>query len=234
MSPDEWKKHVQQWQQRGGVESSKPPDPNAPPTQDSGGDGGWLGSAGAFAKGAGRELATQGGFAKDFAQGSDPAHPTAEWLGREAVDFAPGAALDVVSPELGLINPAIRGAKYVRPLVDSAIKGYIGGASANPDDRQAGGKSGAEIGAGSAALGQVMSSRPVHRMLLPAAIMAEVAQHAGVIPHGALGGLYPWAMAHGLSALGGLARAAGFAAPATTGAVGSQIQRSLSDGDQAQ
>jgi hypothetical protein len=235
MSPEEWKAHVQQWQQRGGQESAKTPDPKAAASEDNS-DGGYLGSAMAFGKGMLREGASQIGVAKDFAEGKDPEHETAEWLGRETTDFAPAIALDAVAPELAFIPAATRIGKlgnFANQAINAGMRGAVGGAIANPDDRKTGAQSGGEIGAGSSMLGQVMASRPVHRMLLPAAILAEIAQHGGAIPHGALGGLYPWAMAHGLSALGGLARAAGFSAPATTGAVGSQAQRYIG-GDQGE
>jgi hypothetical protein len=230
MTPDEWKAHVKEWS---GRNEETPGAKGDAPADDSGGDGGWLGSAGAFGKGMLREGASQIGVAKDFAESSDPDHPTAEWLGREATDLAPAVALDIAQPEIGI--PALaasRLGRFANEALGAGVKGALGGAAANPGDRKAGGQSGAEIGAGSSMLGQVMSSRPVHRALLPAAILAEIAQHGGMIPHGALGGLYPWAMAHGLSALGGLARSAGFKAPTTTGAIGSQVQRSMSgDGD---
>ena len=230
MTPDEWKAHVKEWS---GRNEETPGAKGDAPTDDSGGDGGWISSAGAFGKGMLREGAKQIGVAKDFAEGSDPDHPTAEWLGRETTDLAPAVALDIAQPEIGI--PALaasRLGRFANEALGAGVKGALGGAAANPDDRKAGGQSGAEIGAGSSVLGQIMSSRPVHKALLPAAILAEIAQHGGMIPHGALGGLYPWAMAHGLSALGGLARSAGFKAPTTTGAIGSQVQRSMSsDGD---
>jgi hypothetical protein len=229
MTPDEWKAHVKEWS---GRNEEAPGAKGDAPADASGGDGGYLGSAMAFGKGMLREGASQIGVAKDFAEGKDPEHETAEWLGREATDFAPGVALDIAAPEIGI--PALaasRLGRFANEALGAGVKGAIGGGFANPDDRKAGAQGGAEIGAGSSIAGQIMGSRPVHRMLLPAAIVAEIAQHGGVIPHGALGGLYPWAMAHGLSALGGLARAAGFKAPATTGAVGSQVQQYIGGDD---
>lgn len=231
MTREEWEKGIEQWQKSGGREGSKLPDPKADPQDDSG--GGWMGSIGAGLKGAGRELATQGGFAKDFAQGSDPEHPTAEWLGREAVDMAPAAALDAFAPEIGIFPTAWRGARFANEILNAAGKGALGGAAASPGDRRGGATSGAETSGAASAAGQLMARPAVHRALLPAAILAEVAQHGGMIPHGLLGGLYPWAMAHGLSALGGLARSAGFKAPALTGAAGSQVERSM-EGDGSQ
>jgi hypothetical protein len=227
MSPEEWKAHVKEWSGRNEEEPGAKAGASA---DDSGNDGGWLGSAGAFGKGMLREGAKQIGVAKDFAEGSDPDHSTAEWLGRETTDIAPSLALDAVAPEVGFLPTAGRIGRFANEALNAGWKGAVGGAVANPDDRKAGAQSGSEIGAGSSVLGQVVGSRPVHRALLPAAILAEIAQHGGMIPHGSLGGLYPWAMAHGLSALGGLARAAGFSAPATTGAVGSQAQRYI-EGD---
>jgi hypothetical protein len=222
MTPEEWKAHVQQWSGR-----QEEPDPKAATSGDSSEDGGYLGSATAFGKGMLREGAKQIGVAKDFAEGSDPDHSTAEWLGRETTDLAPSLALDAVAPEIGFLPTAGRIGRFANEALNAGWKGAVGGAAANPDDRKAGAQSGAEIGAGGSAFGQIVGSRPVHRAMLPAAILAEVAQHGGMIPHGALGGLYPWALAHGMSALAGLARAAGFHHPATTGAVGSQIQRSM-------
>lgn len=231
MTDEEWQKHIQQWQQDGGLESSKAPDPKAA-AQDAGSDDSWLGSAGAFGKGMLREGAKQIGVAKDFAEGEDPNHSTAEWLGRETTNFAPALALDAVAPEVGFLPTAGRLGRFANEALNAGWKGAAGGVAATPGDRRAGAQAGAETSTGSSMLGQVMGSRPVHRALLPAAILAEIAQHGGMIPHGSLGGLYPWAMAHGLSALGGLARSAGFKAPAATGAVGAQVQRGMnSDGD---
>jgi hypothetical protein len=227
MSPEEWKAHVKEWAGR----NEEAPGKGDAPADDSGGDGGYLGSAMAFGKGILREGAGQIGVAKDFAEGSDPEHSTAEWLGRETTDLAPSLALDAVAPEIGFLPTAGRIGRFANEALNAGWKGAVGGAVANPDDRKAGAQSGAEIGAGGSAFGQIMGSRPVHRAMLPAAILAEVAQHGGVIPHGALGGLYPWALAHGLSALAGLARAAGFHHPATTGAVGSQVQRYVGGDD---
>jgi hypothetical protein len=229
MSPEEWKAHVKEWAGRSEEEPGAKAGASA---DDSGGDDGYLGSAMAFGKGMLREGASQIGVAKDFAEGSDPEHSTAEWLGRETTDIAPSLALDAVAPEVGFLPTAGRIGRFANEALNAGWKGALGGAVANPDDRKAGAQSGAEIGAGGSAFGQIVGSRPVHRAMLPAAITAEVAQHAGMIPHGALGGLYPWALAHGLSALAGLARAAGFHHPATTGAVGSQVQRYMGDQDQ--
>ena len=227
MTREEWEQGIQKWQQSGGREGSKAPEAATSPT-------GWLGSAGGFLKGAGRELATQGGFAKDFAQGEDPNHTTAEWAGRKAVDFAPALAVDAFAPEFAPFAAATRLGRLgnaANEAIYSGVKGAVGGAAASPEDRQGGATTGGEIGAGGSVLGNIVSSSPVKRMLLPAAIAAEIAQHGGVLPHGMLGGLYPWTIAHGLSALAGLARAAGIHAPAKAGAVGSQVQRSLNDGD---
>lgn len=227
MTPEEWKKGIQEWQQSGGREGSKA----APEAADDSG-GGMLGSVGSFATGMAREGVSQlpgflGGNSQ-FAKGGDQTPLSAEWMGRQATDLAPGVALDMFAPEVGIPALALsRGGRIVNELINAGTKGALGGAAATPSDRKSGSQTGAEVGAGSSAIGQVMSSRPVHRMLLPAAIVAEIAQHGGMIPHGALGGLYPWAMAHGLSALGGLARAAGFKAPATTGAIGSQVQQAI-------
>lgn len=224
MTPEEWKAHVQQWQQRGGVESNKAPDPSAPASTDNNDADSWLGTAESFGKGMLREGASQIGVAKDFAQGGDP-NSTAEWLGRQATDIAPSVALDIAAPEIGVIPTAMRGAKYIRPLIDSAIKGGIGGAMANPQDRRQGGNIGAETGVGSAVVGGVLHNPAVRSTLLPLVLLAEMAERSGVIPHEVLPLAYPWAMAHGISALGGLARSAGIRAPATTGAIGSRVQQ---------
>jgi hypothetical protein len=193
-----------------------------------------MGSIGAGLKGAGREIATQGGFAKDFAQGSDPEHPTAEWLGREAVDMAPAAALDYFAPEIPLIAGAGRLGRFANEALNAGWKGALGGAAATPGDRRAGATSGAETAGLGSAVGQFMSRPAVKSTFFPAAVAAEMAQHSGLIPHGLLGGLYPFAMAHGLSSLGGLARMWGLKAPALTGAVGSQVQRSVEGDGQGQ
>lgn len=225
MTREEWEKGIQQWQQSGGQEGAKAADPKAAAQADDSG-GGWLDTAGSFIKGAGREIATQGGFAQDFAKGGDP-NSWPEWAGRQAVDFAPSVALDAFAPEIGVLPTAWRGAKFVNEAVRGGVLGALGGAGASPDNRQGGAQTGAEVGAGGSMIGQVIGSRPVHRLLLPAAIAAEVAQHGGVLPHGVTGGLYPWALAHGLSALAGLARAAGVHAPAKAGAIGARVQQTM-------
>lgn len=227
MSPEDWKAHLQQWHQRGGQESAKAPDPNAPQADDSGGS--WLGSAGAFGKGIARELATQaGGPLKDFGAGSDPNHPTAEWLGREATDLAPAAAIDAFAPEVALPLAATRLGKLgnlANEAINAGTRGAIGGAAANPGDRATGATTGAIAGAGSGIAGQAI--RKVSPALWPAAIATEMMRHNIDLPF-----IYPWAMMHGVSALGALARSAGVKAPALTGAGASQMQRSLSgDGD---
>jgi hypothetical protein len=225
MSPEEWKAHIQQWQQSGG-RSSKTPAAKADPPADADG-GGYLGSALAFGKGMLREGASQIGVAKDFAEGSDPEHETAEWLGRSATDIAPSVALDLAAPEIGIVPTAMRGAKYIRPLVNSAIKGWVGGGMANPRDRNQGAQTGAEVGVGGSMIGSALHSPVARSTLLPLVILAEMAQRGGMIPNEILPLAYPWAMAHAISALGGLAQFAGKAIPATTGAIGSQIEQGI-------
>lgn len=232
MTREEWEKGIQQWQQSGGLEGKKADPASDPPADDSG--GGWLGTAGSFIKGAGRQLATQGGFAKDFAEGSDPNHPTAAWLGREAVDFAPSIAIDAFAPELALAPAVTRLGKLggmAAEALYSGAKGALGGAAANPDDRKGGAQTGATVAGGGSVIGSVVNSSPVRRTLLPLAIAAEIAQHGGMIPHGTLGGIYPWTVAHGLSALAGLAKAAGLHAPAKAGAIGSKVEQGMGNGE---
>jgi hypothetical protein len=228
MSPEEWKAHVKEWAGR----NEEAPGKGDATADDSGDDGGYLGSAMAFGKGMLREGASQIGVAKDFAEGSDPEHSTAEWLGRQTTDIAPMAALDVAAPEIGLVPTAMRGAKYIRPLVNSAIKGGIGGAFASdPKDRAGGAQTGAETGVLGTAIGGALHSPVARSTLLPLVVLAEMAQRSGVIPHELFPLAYPWAMAHAVSALGGLAQHAGKAIPATTGAAASRVQQGL-DQDQ--
>lgn len=216
MTDEEWKAHVQQWQGRGeeGGKTSKPDD--ADPSTNS--DGGWLDSAGAFGKGMLREGAKQIGVAKDFAEGNDPEHSTAEGFGRAATDIAPSVALDVAAPELGLGS-----------FLGKAALGGIGGAIANPNDRWRGAKTGALTSSLGSVGGRIMSSPAGNKAIYGAAGAGELARMAGMIPH--MPWISPWILAHGMSALAGLAKAAGYRAPAATGAVGSKVQQELS-GDQ--
>lgn len=229
MTREEWEKGIQEWQQEGGLAVQKGSPANAPksdpPSSD---DGGWLGSAGAFGKGMLREGASQLGVAKDFAEGKDPQHSTAEGLGRAATDIAPSVALDAFVPEAALVPAALRGIKYAGPMIGSAVKGAIGGALANPGDRGQGGKTGAEVGAGSSMIGSALTSSLGNKAIWGGAGLAELARLVGAahMPF-----ISPWFIAHGLSGLGGLAKAAGTKAPATAGAIGSRVQQGLGQGE---
>jgi hypothetical protein len=230
MSPEEWKAHIHQWQQKGGLDASKTPDATDPPPDEG---GGWLGTAKSFGTGMLREGAAQlpFGVAKDFAEGGDKDPLSAEQLGRDTADIAPSVALDLAVPEIGIVPTAMRGAKYIRPLINSAIKGGIGGGIASPSDRNAGAQTGAEVGVGGTVLGGALHSPVARSTLLPLVILAEMAQRGGMIPHEILPLAYPWAMAHAVSALGGLAQHAGKAIPATTGAAASRVQQGMDQGD---
>jgi hypothetical protein len=230
MTRDEWEQGIQKWQQSGGLEGSKAPDPADPPADEG---GGWLGTAKSFGTGMLREGAAQlpFGIAKDFAKGGDQDPLSAEQLGRDTADLAPSIALDLAAPEIGIVPTAMRGAKYIRPLINSVVKGGIGGGIANPGDRNQGAQTGAEVGTGSAMIGGALHSPIAKSTLLPLVILAEMAQRGGMIPHEILPLAYPWAMAHAISALGGLAQHAGKAIPATTGAIGSRVQQGLDQGE---
>jgi hypothetical protein len=231
MTREEWEQGIQKWQQTGGLEGSKAPDAADPPPDEG---GGWLETAKSFGTGMLREGAAQlpFGVAKDFAEGGDKDPLSAEQFGRDTADIAPMIALDAAVPEAALVPAAVRGIKYVGPLVGPAIKGAIGGGFTNPNDRKQGAQTGAEVGALGTAIGGAMHSPVARSTLLPLVILAEMAQRGGMIPHEILPLAYPWAMAHAVSALGGLAQHAGKAIPATTGAIGSRVQQRLNDQDQ--
>lgn len=214
---DAEKQSFQQWHSAG-----------APPTGQPSDDGGWMGSIGAGFKGAAREAAGTIGVAPEFAKGHEPGHSTAEWVGREATDLAPSIALDFAAPEIGFIPTAGRLAKLGNAALNAGWKGALGGASTNASDRGEGAKTGGELGAIGGA------TRAGWKML------PGWAKYAAVSAPGSLAGIAslahemggpgryisPWALHHTLSALAAMAAGA-MKAPATTGAVGSQIEQSL-------
>lgn len=125
MSPEDWDKHVQQWQQRGGKESNKAPDPKAPddpkaadpPADD---DQSW------------------GGWAKSAAQTA-----------------LPYVAADVLAPEIaGPAELGMAGRALGKGL-SAAYKGGIGGYMANPQHPWRGAGEGALAAVGGRALGTI-------------------------------------------------------------------------------
>ena len=76
MTDEEWQK-FQRWHGAG-----------APPSSGCGQSGGVLSSLGAGAVGAAKEVAGDFGVASDWAKSQDKDHPTAEWVGRQAADWA--------------------------------------------------------------------------------------------------------------------------------------------------
>lgn len=192
------------------------------------GGGGWMGSIGAGAMGAAKEFAGDVGIAPEWSQSKDPEHSTAEWIGREGADLAPSVALDIAAPEIGFIPTAGRLAKLANAGLNAGWKGALGGASTNANDRGEGAQTGAEVAAGGGV------ARAGWKML------PSWAKYAAVTAPGSLAGIAslshemggagryisPWALHHTLSALAALAAAA-MKAPATSGAVSSQVEQSL-------
>jgi len=190
--------------------------------------GGWMGSIGAGAMGAAKEFAGDVGIAPEWSKSKDPEHSTAEWIGREGADLAPSVALDFAAPEIGFIPTAGRLAKLANAGLNAGWKGALGGASTNANDRGEGAKTGAEVAAGGGV------ARAGWKML------PSWAKYAAVTAPGSLAGIAslshelggagryisPWALHHTLSALAALAAAA-VKAPATAGAVSSQVEQSL-------
>lgn len=233
MTREEWDKGIEDWQRSGGYETKKKAAPAAPKTDPPASDGGGLlGSITAGVKGAGREFAKQGGFAKDFAEGHDPQHPTAEWIGREATDLIPAALTDIVAPELAPFATASRTGRFGNALINTGVKSAVGGAGADPDNRTQGAEAGVATGLGTHAIGSALHSRVGRAGTYGAMGVAELARMSGALPH--MAWISPWATAHGLSWLAELARLAGYGAPASTGAVGSQIYHRLQNGGQNQ
>jgi hypothetical protein len=210
----------QQWHSAGAPPSGQPTD-----------DGGWMGSIGAGFKGAAKEAVGVTGLAPEWSKSKEPGHATAEWVGREATDLAPSVALDIAAPEIGFIPTAGRLAKLANAGLNAGWKGALGGASVNANRREEGvegAKTGAEVGAG----GGVM--RAGWKML------PGWAKYAAVTAPGSLAGIAslshemggagryisPWAVHHTLSALAAMA-AAMARAPATSGAIGSQVEQSI-------
>ena len=190
--------------------------------------GGWMGSIGAGAMGAAKEFAGDVGIAPEWSKSKDPEHSTAEWIGREGADLAPSVALDIAAPEIGFIPTAGRLAKLANAGLNAGWKGALGGASTNANDRGEGAKTGSEVAAGGGV------ARAGWKML------PSWAKYAAVTAPGSLAGIAslshemggagryisPWALHHTLSALAALAAAA-MKAPATSGAVSSQVEKSL-------
>lgn len=207
----------------------------APPSGQPGADGSGfmsaMGSIGAGFKGAAKEAVGVTGLAPEWSKSKEPGHATAEWIGREATDLAPSVALDIAAPEIGFIPTAGRLAKLANAGLNAGWKGALGGASVNANRREEGvegAKTGAEVGAG----GGVM--RAGWKML------PGWAKYAAVTAPGSLAGIAslshemggagryisPWALHHTLSALAAMA-ASMARAPATSGAIGSQIEQSV-------
>jgi hypothetical protein len=201
--------------------------PKTAPSADGGGGGGWMSSIGAGVKGAAKEATGWTGLAPEWSKEKDPEHPTAEWLGREGASLAPMAGLDMVAPEIGFLPTATRLGRLANTALNATAKGAIGGAASQPD-RAEGAKTGAEVGAGGAAL----------RMLPRWAKLAGGGALAGAAGASTLGHemgagtpyIPAWAVHHILTPLAALAAAAA-KAPTTSGAVGSQIENAMSGGN---
>ena len=199
------------------------------------GGGGWLGSAWAGVKGAGKEVADDFG-----AQTSkDPDHPTAEWVGRQAADWAPVVGFDMTAPEVALPAAAARFAPRAARLAGKALtgayKGAIGGAAMQPKDVTRGGATGAETGAATGVARAGWGMLPGWAKAGAIGVPGSLAGIASLAHEMGGGGRYvsPWAVHHVMSALGGLAAAAA-AGPATTGAASSAIQNELDPESQGQ
>ncbi|HEX3522506.1 MAG TPA: hypothetical protein VHT52_10515 [Stellaceae bacterium] len=224
MTDEEWKK-FQQWHSSG----ASPQSTGAP---DEG--GGMLGSVWAGVKGAGKELTgdvqSLGGGPGEWAKSKDPQHPTAEWVGRTAADWAPVVGFDALAPEVGLGATAARFAPRVARLAEKgltgAYKGAVGGAAMQPSER--GAATGSEVGAASGVARAGWSMLPGWAKAGAIGVPGSLAGIASLAHEMGGGGRYisPWAVHHVLSALGGLASAAA-AGPATAGAGGSAIENWL-------
>ena len=185
-----------------------------------------MGSIGAGFKGAAKEAVGVTGLAPDWSKSKDPGHSTAEWVGREATDLAPSVALDVAMPEIGFIPTAGRLAKLANAGLNAGLKGGIGGFSVNPSDE--GATTGAEVGAGGGVTRAAWKMLPGWAKYAAVTAPGSLAGIASLAHEMGQGGRYisPWALHHTLSALGALA-AAMARTPATAGAVGSQVEKSL-------
>jgi hypothetical protein len=197
-----------------------------------GGEGegeGAMSSIGAGLKGAAKEATGWTGLAPEWSKSDDPEHPTAEWAGREAASLAPMVGLDIAAPEIGFLPTASRLGRLANSALNAGWKGAAGGAASQPD-RTEGAKTGAEIGAGGGLARGAFNMLPSwakHAAVTGAVATPYLAHESGLsryMPHG---------LAHRLAAtLGGLAAAAS-KAPATAGAVGSQVENWMS-GDKSQ
>jgi hypothetical protein len=188
-----------------------------------------MGSIGAGFKGAAKEAVGVTGLAPEWSKSKDPGHSTAEWVGREATDLAPSVALDVAMPEIGFIPTAGRLAKLANAGLNAGLKGGIGGFSVNPNDE--GAKTGAEVGAAGGMTRAGWKMLPGWAKYAAVTAPGSLAGIASLAHEMGQGGRYisPWALHHTLTALGALA-AAMARAPATAGAMGSQVEQWLGGG----
>jgi hypothetical protein len=207
----------QQWYSAGAPPSGQPTD-----------DGGWMGSIGAGFKGAAKEAVGVTGLAPEWSQSKEPGHATAEWVGREAADLSPSVALDVFAPEIGFIPTAGRLAKLANAGLNAGWKGALGGASVNSGDRGEGAKTGGEVGAGGGVMRAGWKMLPGWAKYAAVSAPGSLAGIASLSHEMGGAGRYisPWALHHTLSALAGMA-AAMARAPATSGAIGSQVEQSF-------
>jgi hypothetical protein len=219
MTDEEWNK-FQQWHSAGAPQSGQPTD-----------DGGWMGSIGAGFKGAAKEAVGVTGLAPEWSKSKEPGHSTAEWVGREAADLAPSVALDFAAPEIGFIPTAGRLAKLANAGLNAGWKGALGGASVNANRREEGvegAKTGAEVGAGGGVMRAGWKMLPGWAKYAAVTAPGSLAGMASLSHEMGTGGRYisPWALHHTLSALAAMA-AAMARAPATSGAIGSQVEQSF-------
>jgi hypothetical protein len=211
----------QQWHSAGAP-------PSGQPGADGGGFMGAMSSIGAGFKGAAKEAVGVTGLAPEWSKSKDPGHSTAEWIGREGADLAPSVALDFAAPEIGFIPTAGRLAKLANAGLNAGWKGALGGASVNSGDRGEGAKTGGEVGAVGGVTRAGWKMLPGWAKYAAVSAPGSLAGMASLAHEMGAGGRYisPWALHHTLSALAGLAAAA-MKAPATTGAVSSQIEQSV-------
>jgi hypothetical protein len=178
--------------------------------------------------GAAKEAVGVTGLAPEWSKSKEPGHPTAEWVGREAADLTPSVALDAFAPEIGFIPTAGRLAKLANAGLNAGWKGALGGASTNANDRGEGAKTGAEVAAGGGVARAGWKMLPGWAKYAAVTAPGSLAGIASLSHEMGGGGRYisPWALHHTLSALAALA-AAMVKAPATTGAVSSQVEQQL-------
>jgi len=214
-----------------GAAPSGRPDFGDRPAASAGGLMDTMGSIGAGFKGAAKEAVGATGLAPEWTKSNDPEHSTAEWIGREGADLAPSVALDIAAPEIGFIPTAGRLAKLANAGLNAGWKGALGGASVNANRREEGvegAKTGAEVGAGGGVMRAGWKMLPGWAKYAAVTAPGSLAGIASLAHEMGAGGRYisPWALHHTLSALGAMAAAA-MKAPATTGAVGSQLEQWL-------